>query len=53
VDVVITTRAERPELTDPLRRMINGWPEFMLHDPVSEAYFGRLPDTFPHFTLAG
>ncbi|WP_020579404.1 hypothetical protein [Actinopolymorpha alba] len=47
----ITTLTERPELSDPMARMPDTWPEFILNDPVGWAHFGRLAATFPDFTL--
>lgn len=41
------TLAERPDLVDAMWSMHNPWPAFMLHDPVSNALWGRLPETFP------
>lgn len=49
--VVITTVAERPELGGLLWDMPDPWPEFMRHDPVSLACFGRVGETFPQYTL--
>jgi hypothetical protein len=50
MDVEITTVAERPGLRD-LLWFPDTWPEFMGHDPVGAAYFGRIAETFPDFTL--
>lgn len=51
MSAVITTLAERPELAGSLWEMPSPWPEFMRHDPVGHACFGRLGDAFPEFTL--
>lgn len=51
--VEITTVAERPQLRDALYAMPDSWPEFVLHDQVGWAHFGRLADTFPELTLVG
>jgi GNAT superfamily N-acetyltransferase len=42
----ITTVADRPELAHA-DIDVGGWPEFMRHNRVSEAYFGQVPETFP------
>ena len=43
------TLAERPDLVTAMWRMGNDWPEFMLHDPWGDAFFGRLPEVFPQW----
>src|ERR1044072_3998126 len=45
------TLAERPDLVDAMWSMHNPWPAFMLHDPVSNAVWERLPETFPALQL--
>ncbi len=47
----IVTLAERPDLESAMWHMHNDWPEFMLQDPVGDAFFGRLPDVFPDYQL--
>ncbi|MEV6686696.1 GNAT family N-acetyltransferase [Streptomyces sp. NPDC051130] len=37
--ILITTLAQRPELTGRLWDMANPWPEFALHDPVSSLLY--------------
>lgn len=44
--VEITTVAERPELAHA-DIDVGGWPEFMRHNRVSEAYFWQALETFP------
>jgi GNAT superfamily N-acetyltransferase len=44
--VEITTVADRPELANA-DIDVRGWPEFMRHNRVSEAYFGQVPSAFP------
>ncbi|WP_149179895.1 N-acetyltransferase [Streptomyces sp. TRM49041] len=48
MDLKISTLAERPELVDAMWRMPNLWPEFMLHDPVSDIAYdwmvGEIPE---------
>lgn len=48
--VEITTVADRPELANA-DIDVHGWPEFMRHNRVSEAYFGQVPSTFPETCL--
>ena len=45
------TLAERPDLTDAMWSMPNEWPEYMLHDPIADLFFGRLPEEFADFQL--
>ena len=36
--------------TEEEQRIIDdGWPEFLLHDPIGNDYFGRLYRNFPDF----
>ncbi|MFJ7078918.1 N-acetyltransferase [Streptomyces sp. NPDC098781] len=42
--------AERPDFSQQLN-FENDWPEFILYDPVDSAFFGRLPQVFPEFTV--
>ncbi|MFI5691065.1 N-acetyltransferase [Kribbella sp. NPDC051586] len=44
--VEITTVADRPELANA-DIDVRGWPGFMRHNHVSEAYFGQVPAVFP------
>jgi GNAT superfamily N-acetyltransferase len=48
--VEITTVADRPELANA-DIDVHGWPEFMRHNRVSEAYFAQVPSTFPETCL--
>jgi hypothetical protein len=51
-DYTLHTLAERPDLIRETDHMNGaGWPEFMLHDPVADKYFGRLYDTFPQYQV--
>jgi GNAT superfamily N-acetyltransferase len=38
------TMAERPDLRTRARDLVFMWPQFMHHDPVCNAYFGRVRD---------
>jgi GNAT superfamily N-acetyltransferase len=42
--ITFPTMAERPELRSPARDLMAMWPPFMHHDPVANAYFGRVRD---------
>ncbi|MGW6277301.1 N-acetyltransferase [Kribbella sp. NPDC055071] len=46
-EIVITTLAERPAYRERLSEMDGVWPEFMIHDPIGNVFFGRVPDHFP------
>ncbi|MEV4414213.1 N-acetyltransferase [Catellatospora sp. NPDC049609] len=47
----ITTLAERPDLLDALWEMPTAWPEFMLHDPISNLYYGLATRLWPEYIL--
>jgi GNAT superfamily N-acetyltransferase len=44
MDLRFPTMAERPDLRLPARDLMREWPEFMHHDPIANAYFGRVRD---------
>ena len=49
----IATLAERPDLRNACDNVTkNAWPEFMLHDPISNEYWSALYETFPAFQFA-
>ncbi|GAA2808161.1 N-acetyltransferase [Crossiella cryophila] len=48
---MITTLADRPELLEPLLAMDTGWPEFLLHDLVSDALWFQVPEVFPEYCV--
>ncbi|MFD7446444.1 N-acetyltransferase [Streptomyces sp. NPDC059909] len=50
-ELTITTLAERPELRDPMWRMLDTWPEFILNDPVGWANMGRIVAELPEYVL--
>lgn len=52
MNVRITTVAERPELAGA-DFDVGGWPEFMRHNRVSEAFFHRTLTAFPQVCLVG
>lgn len=39
---------ERPDLRLPARDLMRMWPQFMHHDPVANAFFGRVRDDYAH-----
>lgn len=48
----ISTLAERPGLASAMWQAgARIWPQFMLHDPVGDRYYGRIEEDFPHWTL--
>ncbi|GAA2103008.1 hypothetical protein GCM10009759_38000 [Kitasatospora saccharophila] len=49
--VNVSTLAERPELADALWEMPDSWPAFVLQDPVSRAFVGRIPEVFRDHVL--
>ncbi|MEV8401282.1 N-acetyltransferase [Streptomyces niveus] len=53
MELTVTTLAERPHLIDPMWRMADTWPEFMLHDPVGWANIGRIVAELPQYVLVG
>ena len=46
-EIVITTLAERPEYRERLYDFVDVWPEFMLNDPIGNAFMGQVPYHFP------
>lgn len=40
---------ERPEMTDRLLRMADSWPEFIRHDLVGNAFYGRIARELPEY----
>ncbi|MCK2244194.1 MULTISPECIES: N-acetyltransferase [unclassified Crossiella] len=48
---MITTLADRPELLEPLHAMDTDWPEFLLHDLVSDALWVQVPELFPEYCV--
>jgi len=49
-DVRVVTIAERPDLVAAAEEVnLQGWPEFMFHDPVAGVHFGKLYDWFPEY----
>jgi GNAT superfamily N-acetyltransferase len=48
VTIVFPTMADRPDLRPRARDLIREWPKFMHHDPVANAYFGRVRDEYDY-----
>jgi GNAT superfamily N-acetyltransferase len=46
--IQLPTMAERPDLRPRARALMSMWPQFMHHDPVANAYFGRVRDEHAH-----
>lgn len=49
--ITITTLADRPELTERLDEIDDGWPPFLIRDLVSEALSPQVGQTFPHYCV--
>jgi GNAT superfamily N-acetyltransferase len=48
----LVTTADRPELAEQAKAaLLPGWPEFILHDQVSDALIGRAAEYFPQFDV--
>jgi GNAT superfamily N-acetyltransferase len=45
----LVSLAERPDLVDAMWDMPNGWPKFMLADPIGDLLFSRLAEVFPQY----
>jgi GNAT superfamily N-acetyltransferase len=48
VTIQFPTIAERPDLRPRGRELVSMWPPYMHHDPVCNAYFGRVRDDLGH-----
>ena len=46
--IAFPTMAERPDLRPRARALMRMWPQFMHHDPVCNAFFGRVRDEYDH-----
>lgn len=52
VSVEVVTSGERHDLDDEVRAALRGvWPEFIFHDPVSNAHIERVEQYFPEFDI--
>jgi len=51
MELKVSSLAERPEMLGAVVGMANSWPEFLLHDPVGDAHYGRIPKELPEYVL--
>ncbi|MFE7172035.1 GNAT family N-acetyltransferase [Streptomyces sp. NPDC057616] len=51
MELKVSSLAERPEMFGPVVRMDNSWPEFVKHDPVGDAHYGRIAAELPEYVL--
>jgi GNAT superfamily N-acetyltransferase len=50
--VKIITTADRPDLAEQSQAaLLSGWPEFVLHDQVSDELIGRAAESFPWYDV--
>jgi GNAT superfamily N-acetyltransferase len=51
-DREIISTQDRPDLDDQAKAaLLSGWPEFVLHDPVSSEFMGRAATCFPQYDV--
>jgi GNAT superfamily N-acetyltransferase len=51
VGLRVLSLAERPDLVEAFWSVPGDWPEFMLHDPVADLFYGRAVEQFPDLHL--
>jgi len=51
VGLRVLSLAERPDLVEAFWSVSGDWPEFMLHDPVADLFYGRAVEQFPDLHL--
>lgn len=51
VGLQVFSLIERPDLVDAFWSVPGDWPEFMLHDPVADLFYGRAVEQFPDLHL--
>ncbi|WP_405583632.1 N-acetyltransferase [Streptomyces sp. NBC_01092] len=51
MELTVASLAERPEMLDRVLEMPDTWPEFVVHDPVGNAHYARIPGEFPEYAL--
>ncbi|WP_170070224.1 N-acetyltransferase [Knoellia remsis] len=51
MDLVIATRAERPDLAETQAAFENPWPEFMKWDPLGDLYYTRTRTAYAQYCL--
>ncbi|MGW1210840.1 GNAT family N-acetyltransferase [Streptomyces sp. NPDC002499] len=52
MELKVSSLAERPDLVRKVYAMADSWPEFVRHDGVGDACYGRLAVDFAEYTLA-
>ncbi|MGH3158320.1 MAG: hypothetical protein ACRDNF_17345 [Streptosporangiaceae bacterium] len=51
-EIRVITNSEHPELEDQVRAALRAeWPEFIFHDPVSNAHIARVEEYFPRYDV--
>ncbi|WP_406372460.1 GNAT family N-acetyltransferase [Streptomyces sp. NBC_00647] len=51
MELKVSCLAERPEMLRDVVGMADSWPEFLLHDPVGNAHYGRIASELPEYVL--
>jgi GNAT superfamily N-acetyltransferase len=51
MELKVWSLAERPEMFGPVVDMADNWPEFVKHDPVGDAHYGRIAGELPQYVL--
>jgi GNAT superfamily N-acetyltransferase len=51
MELKVSSLAERPEMLARVVGMATSWPEFLLHDPVGDAHYGRIATELPEYVL--
>ncbi|MEU9283699.1 GNAT family N-acetyltransferase [Streptomyces sp. NPDC048275] len=51
MELKVSCLAERPEMLGRVVGMATTWPEFLLHDPVGDAHYGRIAAELPEYVL--
>lgn len=49
MELKVASLAERPEMLEKIVHMADTWPELVLHDPVGNAHYGRIPTELPEY----
>ncbi|MFI6340087.1 N-acetyltransferase [Streptomyces sp. NPDC050535] len=47
----LSSLAERPQMLRQVVEMADSWPEFVRHDPVGNAHYGRIATELPEYVL--
>ncbi|MDN0200874.1 GNAT family N-acetyltransferase [Streptomyces sp. S.PNR 29] len=51
MELTVSSLAERPEMVQPVLGMADSWPEFVVNDPVGNAYYPQIATEFPQYVL--